>query len=143
VRLHFFGGKKKTIRLDGHKFDSAGEVYRYERLKEFQSKGEISGLVVHPVFVVLPPFADYRALTFTPEFQYLDNKDGKIIIEDVKPVMSYRTKKNRIRKFKFLVNDAYPLRARLFIQFCLKPGMVFVTVDKDGRTEEMLNAEVR
>jgi len=86
------------MQLDGYTFDSKAEARRYGELKLLQEAGEITDLVVHPVFVLQPAFRDfrdeefgdfrggrgkyYRAITYAADFQYLEC--GQTIVEDVK-----------------------------------------------------------
>lgn len=133
MRYHFFKtkGKRKQYIADGIRFGSAGELERYEELKAKQMAGLIQALECHPKFVLIPEFVDamgqkHRAVLFTPDFRYFDASLGKIVVEEYKTVISYRTKKNKVLKKKLLVNDAYPLRRTLFLKHCLKPDMIYL-----------------
>ena len=102
-------------------------------MRLLEQAGEISELDVHPVYTIEGAFTDHggrrwREVRFTPDFRYR-KKDGTIMIEDVKPKIIYRTKKLRLRKTKWLVNETYNLRKRLFLQRHLKPGMIFMEVE--------------
>ena len=133
MRIHFFrNGRKKTEIIDGYRFDSKGEIERYGQLKIKLNVGQIQDLQVHPAYVVIEVFIDasgkkHPQTKFTPDFQYY--QDGKLIVEDVKPVMTYYTKKNRIKKRKFLVNETYNIRKKLFLKNCLTKNMIFIEVE--------------
>ena len=79
----------RKVKLDGYTFDSQAESNRYLSLKTLQRVGEISDLVVHPVFVLLDPFDDrdgkrWRAIKYEADFSYM--QDGQKYVEDVKGV---------------------------------------------------------
>lgn len=81
-------GAKRT-QLDGYVFDSLSEAARYRELCLLQRAGRISGLEVHPRFMLLKGFKDqagktHRAIYYEADFKYLEN--GIEIIEDVKGV---------------------------------------------------------
>src|SRR3990167_7302886 len=132
MRYHFFGkGKRKKVEpVDGIKFDSQGERKRYLDLKLLQKAGKIRSVEVHPIYILEAGFIDamgkaHRPIIFTPDFRYWDCEKCKVIVEDWKPVITYYTKKKRIKKTKFMTNDAYPLRKTLFLKKCLMKDMEF------------------
>ena len=76
----------RSCELDGYKFDSLPERARYVELKLLQQAGEITGLVVHPVYILAEGVATVggklRPVRFTPDFEYVEG--GVTVIEDVK-----------------------------------------------------------
>lgn len=92
---------KKMI-IDGIRFDSKREAERYIELKCMEKQGEISELVIHPKFVLLPGFKYHgkteRAVTYTADFMYKE-KNGNKVAEDVKGV---RTEVFNIKRKFFL-----------------------------------------
>jgi hypothetical protein len=58
--------------LDGHTFDSGAEMRRYADLRMLEMAGEISGLMVHPVFDLLAhtPDGPKSIGKYTPDFEY-------------------------------------------------------------------------
>lgn len=90
---------KKTV-IDGIEFDSTKEGKRYVVLKNAQEQGAISNLTLQPAWEALPAKREtyiehlktkYKIKTrtivqpikYTADFSYI--KDGKLIVEDVKP----------------------------------------------------------
>ena len=65
-----FNAQPTTV--DGIRFDSQAEARRYAQLKALQAAGAISGLKVHPVFLLDPGFTDgkttARAVAFEGDF---------------------------------------------------------------------------
>lgn len=85
-------------------FDSQVEYLRYLMLRSDEEAGRITGLTLHPQFVLIDKFKDCdgkteRAVKYTADFQYVE--DGRTVVEDVK---SAATKTAR----------DYPLRRKLF-----------------------------
>lgn len=81
-----YGNRK--CELDGISFDSIKEMNRYCDLKYMLLAGEIFDLEVHKPFELQEAFRDaegkwIRAIIYEADFVYKD-KDGKMIIEDVK-----------------------------------------------------------
>ena len=76
---------RKTV-VDGIKFDSAREAYRYGELNLLQRAGVISGLELQPVFVLQEKFVRdgvyYKPITYRADFRYTEN--GKTVVEDSK-----------------------------------------------------------
>ena len=91
---------KKTI-IDGIKFDSKKEGYRYLYLKELENKGIIKNLQRQVKYELQPSFKyndkTIRAITYIADFVY--EKDNKIIVEDVKGIKT----------------DVYKLKKKLFL----------------------------
>ena len=78
---------RRTTR-DGHEMDSLAEARRYDELRLLEMAGEITGLEVHPVFVLQPGFRRdgkaVKAIQYTADFGYTDTVTGRRVIEDVK-----------------------------------------------------------
>ena len=70
---------KPTI-IDGIRFASKKEAQRYCELKVLEKQGEIKDLKLQPRFKMAPGF------TYISDFSYHSN--GKLIVEDVKGVMT-------------------------------------------------------
>lgn len=94
--------RNKKILIDGKKFDSIKEGDRYKELKLLQKTGKISELKLQPTYLLQDSFKienkTIRAIKYVADFEYIDNKTGKVIVEDVK---GYRT-------------DVYKLKKKLF-----------------------------
>jgi hypothetical protein len=96
-------GNRKTG-VDGNTFDSKKEAERYVELKLLEKGGVISGLELQPKFELQKPFFDkegkkHRAITYIADFQYLDKKTGKLVVEDVK---GRKTEVYKIKKKLFV-----------------------------------------
>jgi hypothetical protein len=98
---------RNIISLDGYTFDSPEEAARYEQLKNMEINGLITLLTVKPKFlltdkIVHPSLSNiYKnghipAMTFIPDFSYMDS-GGLTVYEDVKGKI---TSKNRIHVLK-------------------------------------------
>jgi hypothetical protein len=92
--------KNKKVVYKDMKFDSKKEYLRYLVLEDMQRKGEISGLQTQVPFVLVPPFQlnniKYKGMRYIADFVY--KKDGKTIVEDVKPSASFQTDVYKIKK---------------------------------------------
>lgn len=84
-----YGAKK--VELDGYTFDSKAEARRYQDLRLMERNGDISGLDVHPKFILQPAFTylgkRIRQITYTADFKYIENVtkiNQQIVVEDVK-----------------------------------------------------------
>lgn len=82
---------KKTV-VDGITFDSKAEAKRYGELLLLQKAEKIEGLRVHTPW---PLFAAHQTTSETTlvgryesDFDYFDNDDGGLIVEDVKGMMT-------------------------------------------------------
>ena len=105
---------KKTV-IDSITFDSRKEARRYCELKLMEKAGEISGLELQKKFVLIPEQREFtmeiyksgrnkgcfkkgklleRECCYIADFYYLD-KDGKLVVEDVKGV---RTEAYKIKR---------------------------------------------
>ena len=89
----------KKVRYAGYIFDSKVERLRYIELRSLEQSGQISGLEVHPKFVLQPSFSHMgkhiRAITYTADFKYTENK--MIVVEDVKGGKATMTEAFNIR----------------------------------------------
>ena len=76
----------RKVKYDGYVFDSGVEKLHYIVLRSYEQTGEISGLEVHPKFILQPSFSymgkHVRAITYTADFRYI--KDKMIVVDDVK-----------------------------------------------------------
>lgn len=81
--------------FDGFKFDSRKEYKRYTELKLLQKAGTISGLNVHPSWPL--PVKGVLIGKYTADFIYLDIKEHRIVVEDVKSPITARTEAFRLR----------------------------------------------
>ena len=92
-------GNKKVVYKD-MKFDSKKEYLRYLVLEDMQRKGEISRLQMQVPFVLVHPFKlnniKYKGMRYIADFVY--KKDGKLVVEDVKPSASFQTDTYKIKK---------------------------------------------
>lgn len=91
------------VTLFGITFDSQLESMRYLQLRDMQERGEISGLQVHPRFVISVSPLTKRERRYTADFEYLRLADGARVVEEVKP---------RRRKARSWTRD-FPLRIDL------------------------------
>ena len=77
------------MKVDGYVFDSKAEARRYAELKLLLRAGKITGLVIHPVYVLQETFQrengkTIRPITYEADFCYLEGKS--LVVEDVKGV---------------------------------------------------------
>ncbi len=96
----------KPVEFDGIKFDSIAEYRRYGELTLLQRDGQITGLKVHPRFLLQEAFTTpdgkrEAQITYEGDFQYTEN--GRDVLEDVKGV---RTEVYKIKRKLFLMR--YP-----------------------------------
>lgn len=74
--------------VDGITFPSKKEAKRYRELKLLERAGEISGLTLHPVYVLI--VNGKKVGRYTPDFLYHElikknhSAKGKLVVEDVK-----------------------------------------------------------
>ena len=77
---------------NGYTFDSGAEARRYRELKLMQGANQISCLVVHPMYALLPAFTHIggkeRPVDYIADFRYWDEAIGAYIVEDVKGVQT-------------------------------------------------------
>ena len=104
----------KKTELDGYVFDSKAEAARWGELRFLERAGEISDLKRQVGFVLAPAVrlgADQRmkpALKLIVDFQYTDERTGKLVLEDTKGVV---TEAFRIKQH--LLKDRYGMEVRL------------------------------
>ena len=87
-----YGNRK--VEVLGHKFDSVKEGRRYNELLLLLRAGKISDLKLQPEFpitIALKPvvirskaYPNGRKVKYKADFSYVDNKTGKVVVEDVK-----------------------------------------------------------
>lgn len=96
----------KKIEIDGHIFDSKLESERYKILKLWVKTGQISDLILQPVFILLDKFErddkKYRATKYIADFQYI--RDDQKIVEDVK---GWQTEVSKLKIKWFLGLECY------------------------------------
>lgn len=103
---------------DGITFDSKKERARYMELKLLERAGEITGLELQPKFrfeingkPVREDKKGAKQVTYTADFRYY--MDGEEIIEDVKSVITAKTKDFKIKKALF--ETLYDKKLTVFI----------------------------
>ncbi len=95
-------GARKTV-VDGHTFDSRAEAARYAQLRLLEQAGQISGLHIHPRFVIHDDFfckqlnQNITRIVYEGDFFYYEN--GEQVVEDVKGV---QTEAFKIKRKLFL-----------------------------------------
>lgn len=81
------------IEFEDIKFDSKIELARYRYLRGLELRGEITGLLVHPRYllelgdgrkVLIRSATRSTVARYTPDFEYIVAKDGRRVVEDVK-----------------------------------------------------------
>ena len=112
--------KNEKVEFDGIKFDSKRERDRYMVLKDAERRGLISKLKCQPKFTLIPAQyheeakqlktkvkmvkkCDFLAITYTGDFQYV--KDGKVVVEDVKGMVTpeYKLKEKMMAYFHHII----------------------------------------
>lgn len=92
-----YGAKK--VKDDGYTFDSMKEHRRYLDLKIIQASGEISNLVVHPVYRFV--HNGVKIGLWKGDFSYYLKGDSTLTVEDVKSDGTYTAEsKKQHRMFK-------------------------------------------
>jgi hypothetical protein len=95
---------------DGYHFDSQAEARRYGELKLMEKAGEIIQLEVHPKYLLVEGFVhdDIRetAINYIADFSYYDRRDKKLVVEDVKSLMTRKLPVYRLKRKLFL--SKYP-----------------------------------
>jgi len=81
-------GRGRKVTYFGIVFDSQIEGQRYLQLRSMEQEGEISDLICHPKFILIPAFTDIegrtqRVITYTADFMYRES-DKQLVVEDVK-----------------------------------------------------------
>lgn len=91
----------KKVIVDGHKFDSQKEAYRYKVLKKLENDGKIVGLKTQVIYELAPSVVingrKKPALRYKADFVY--HYCGKMIVEDVKGVLTvvYKIKRHLMK----------------------------------------------
>jgi len=97
---------KKTI-IDGYKFDSKKESGRYLELKLLQRAELIKDLELQPRFLILDTLRKnnktFQKRFYVADFSYYDNKEKRIVVEDVK---GFKTPMYKIKRHMF--EEKYP-----------------------------------
>ena len=87
--------------MDGITFASRAEMNRYATLKILERMGRIKDLELQPTYVLQPAYIrdgrKVQPLKYRADFRYLDTRDNRIIVEDVK-AKTYQTEVYRIKK---------------------------------------------
>lgn len=92
-------GNEKTD-FDGHVFDSKKELHRYITLRMLLNAGEITDLQCQVEFIL--EAGHKKVCKYVADFTYTD-KDGKMIVEDVKSKITRRLAVYRLKK-KLMLN---------------------------------------
>ena len=94
--------KNTKVEYDGRTFDSKKEMYRYHDLKIMERAGEIKDLECQKVYVLIPSVKlsgrNKPPLRYSSDFSYVQTKDGKTIVEDVKGAYTAKLEAYRMRK---------------------------------------------
>lgn len=116
-----FGARK--VEIDGHAFDSQGEGARYRELTLMQRAGEISGLTLKPMFVLIPRQKRGKRflsqVKFTPDFTYTER--GVTVVEDFKGMRE---------------TSDFVLRKKLFMQ--QHPDVLFRVTRRGEKNDEWM-----
>lgn len=81
----------RKITVNGIVFDSHREARRYQELQLLLRAGEISQLELQKKYTLIPvqkkpSGGTERAVTYTADFVYTDNRTGKKVVEDAKGI---------------------------------------------------------
>jgi|TARA_Y100000310_G_scaffold265683_1_gene276866 hypothetical protein len=92
----FMGRSKysnKRIEIDGKKFDSKKESYRYLELDGLRKAGIIKDLELQPRYPMV--INGIKVTTYIADFRYIDVQSGEKIVEDTKgfKTVVYKLKK--------------------------------------------------
>lgn len=94
--------------VDGIKFDSKKEANRYCELKLLLKTGDITDLNLQVPFVLFDNSLYGRKVKYLADFTYIDVKTGKVVVEDVKGILTpvYKLKKRILaEKFDIEINE--------------------------------------
>ena len=103
-------GNKKVV-IDNITFDSIKEGKRYKELKLLLQVKQIKDLQIHPSFLLQDKFTDsagekHRSITYEGDFSYraiqFRRTNEQLIVEDVKPSLTFQTQVYKIKKKMFL-----------------------------------------
>lgn len=99
--------KAKKTEVDGIKFDSQKEANRYLELKLLEKQGLIKNIKVQVPYLLLDTIKykgkTYPKTKYYADFQYIENKTNKVIVEDVKSEITRKDKVYRL-KIKLLLS---------------------------------------
>lgn len=70
--------------IDGIRFASKREAYRYAELKDMAKRGEIETLLLQPRYPLT--VNGMHVCTYVADFAYQDNSTGRVVTEDAKGV---------------------------------------------------------
>ena len=92
--------------MDGITFASRAEMNRYATLKILERMGRIKDLELQPTYVLQPAYIrdgrKVQPLKYRADFRYLDTRDNRIIVEDVKGhVTDVYSLKRKILLYKY------------------------------------------
>ena len=87
--------RNKKVDFDGYRFDSLKEMRRFKELKLLENAGEITALVVHPIYRL--DINDEHICKYIADFNY-KTKSGQIIVEDVKSPITRKLPVYRLKK---------------------------------------------
>lgn len=100
----------KKVEYDGIKFDSIKEQKRYLQLLQLEKLGIIKNLRMQVPYLLLDTIIykgkTYPKTSYICDFQYIDVKTGKVVVEDVKSPATAKDKVYRL-KIKMLLSK-YP-----------------------------------
>lgn len=74
----------QSVIVDGIKFPSKKEAYRYKELSMLQKAGIIKNLRLQVAFELIPKQDGEQACKYIADFVY--EQDGKVIVEDTKGI---------------------------------------------------------
>lgn len=112
-----FGRKKRgkvsheRVTVGGIVFDSQAEAERYRVLRVMENSGQITHLVCHPRWEIIPEqrpegHRPFRPARYTADFSYI--RDGKLVVEDVKSEYTRQEEDYKLRrKLMLLVHGIY------------------------------------
>ena len=102
--------KNKKVQYDEMTFDSKKEKARYIQLLQLEKLGIIKNLKMQVPYLLLDTIRykgkTYPKTSYICDFQYIDVKTGKIVVEDVKSPATAKDKVYRL-KIKMLLSK-YP-----------------------------------
>ena len=81
--------------IDGIEFDSKKEAKRYQELKLLEQAKQIKYLQLQVPYILIPKSKYGRQITYRADFVYFDNREQKVVVEDVKGIKTpvYKLKK--------------------------------------------------
>lgn len=88
-------GAQKCV-IDGIKFDSKKEAFRYAELKVLERSGVIENLRLQVPYILIQKSKYGRAIEYVADFVYIEN--NKVVIEDAK---GFRTPVYKLKRRMF------------------------------------------